>query len=153
MDEKVILFVCIIINLLTIFVSLLSSYHRQINGFQYVNDYDNAELYTFEVKVEKIEMPNMRSWRDLVIWTQRPSLADELSAMAISESGLSYPRNLQELKSPSSSSSSSSSSFNSPSAATKPSSAIIFSPGKFFFFFFSIIRLILTREHVFLARY
>jgi hypothetical protein len=96
-----------------------------------MNEFENNELYTFEVKVEMVELPNMRAWRDLILWTQRPSLADELSAMSLADSGLIL---LSPTRGVSSSSSSSSSSFLSPSTVAKSSAAVLFSPGNCHFF-------------------
>ena len=110
----------LITNILYVFC-----YRRNIEGFQYINEFENKELFTFEVKVEMIELPNMRAWRDLVLWTQRPSLADELSAMSLVDSGFSYSSPSKSA----SSSSSSSSTFSSPSAVAKSSAAVLFSPG------------------------
>jgi len=101
-----------------------------------MNEFENNELYTFEVKVEMVELPNMRAWRDLILWTQRPSLADELSAMSLADSGLIL---LSPTRVVSSSSSSSSSSFSSPSAVAKSSAAVLFSPGDCPLFFVNIL--------------
>ena len=116
----------VIYSILLLITNILSvfCYRRNIDGFQYINEFENKELFTFEVKVEMIELPNMRAWRDLVLWTQRPSLADELSAMSLVDSGFSYSS-----PSKSASSSSSSSTFSSPSAVAKSSAAVLFSPG------------------------
>ena len=107
-------------------------YRRNIDGFQYINEFENKEVYTFEVKVEMIELPNMRAWRDLVFWTQRPSLADELSAMSLVDAGFTY-------SSPTKTASSSSSTFSSPSAVAKSSAAVLFSPGDCPLFFVNIL--------------
>jgi hypothetical protein len=118
---NVIYFILLLItNILYVFC-----YRRNIEGFQYINEFENKELFTFEVKVEMIELPNMRAWRDLVLWTQRPSLDDELSAMSLVDSGFSYSSPSKSA----SSSSSSSSTFSSPSAVAKSSAAVLFSPG------------------------
>jgi len=107
-------------------------HRRNIDGFQYINEFENKEVYTFEVKVEMIELPNMRAWRDLVFWTQRLSLADELSAMSLVDAGFTY-------SSPTKTASSSSSTFSSPSAVAKSSAAVLFSPGDCPLFFVNIL--------------